>query len=102
MNRRIIKSDIVAQMAEQSNLSRKSINELLSATFRHLISGVCNDGSASIHGFGRFELTEHKEKRVRNPQTGEMQTVDAKTSVKFTPCTDLKERVNARNAAFLR
>ena len=47
-----------------------------------------------ISGFGKFRVKEKRERRGRNPATGEDMMLDARKVVTFKCLGKLKERVN--------
>lgn len=47
-------------------------------------------------GFGTFTKTRRRERRGRNPQTGQPIVIPAQTTVTFTPGQDLKNLLNRR------
>lgn len=47
-------------------------------------------------GFGTFTKTRRKERRGRNPQTGQLILIPAQTTVTFAPGQDLKTILNRR------
>jgi DNA-binding protein HU-beta len=44
-----------------------------------------------LTGFGTFAVTERKERKGRNPRTGEEMTIPASKTVKFKPGKGLSE-----------
>jgi integration host factor subunit alpha len=47
-----------------------------------------------ISGFGKFCVKEKKDRRGRNPQTGEALTLDARRVVSFKSSPVLRDRIN--------
>jgi integration host factor subunit alpha len=47
-----------------------------------------------IHCFGNFIVKEKNDRRGRNPQTGEVITIDARKVLTFRPSTILKDSMN--------
>ena len=51
------------------------------------------DGRLTLVGFGTFKTISKKQKKGRNPRTGEEITIPKKRVVKFVPGKKLKELV---------
>jgi integration host factor subunit alpha len=47
-----------------------------------------------IAGFGKFKVKQKKDRRGRNPQTGEAITIEARRILSFKPSALLKTAVN--------
>ena len=74
------KTELVAAMAEQTNLSKK--DELKKGEKVQLV------------GFGTFEVVERKEREGRNPQSGETMKIAASKAPKFKAGKALKDAMN--------
>ena len=65
------KTELVAAMAEQTNLSKKDAEAALKA-FVDVVSEELKKGEkVQLVGFGTFEVSERAAREGRNPQTGE-------------------------------
>ena len=65
------KTELVAAMAEQTNLSKKDAEAALKA-FIDVVSEELKKGEkVQLVGFGTFEVSERAAREGRNPQTGE-------------------------------
>ncbi len=90
------KSELVKKVAGQTGLTQvdaaKVLNAILSAVSDCLISG----DSITIQGFGTFKLSDHKERKGRNPSTGETMVIPARKAVKFSPGKELSAQVQGK------
>ena len=83
------KTELVAAMAEQTNLSKKDAEAALKA-FIDVVSEELKKGEkVQLVGFGTFEVSERAAREGRNPQTGE--TMEIKASK--TPKIQSKEKL---------
>ena len=74
------KTELVAAMAEQTNLSKKDAEAALKA-FIDVVSEELKKGEkVQLVGFGTFEVSERAAREGRNPQTGE--TIQSRKSFK--------------------
>ena len=87
------KADLVADIAAKANLTKaaaeRSLNVLLEAVQQTLVKG----DKMTIAGFGTFAVEQRKERKGRNPRTGDEITIKASRVVKFRPGKTLKDSV---------
>ena len=89
------KTELVAAMAEQTNLSKKDAEAALKA-FIDVVSEELKKGEkVQLVGFGTFEVSERAAREGRNPQTGETMKISACKAPKFKAGKALKDAVNA-------
>ena len=88
------KTELVAAMAEQTNLSKKDAEAALKA-FVDVVSEELKKGEkVQVVGFGTFEVAERAAREGRNPQTGETMTIAACKAPKFKAGKALKDAIN--------
>ena len=88
------KTELVAAIAEQTQLSRKDAEAALKA-FIDVVSEELKKGEkVQLVGFGTFEVSERAAREGRNPATGEAMTIKASKSPKFKAGKALKDMVN--------
>ncbi len=88
------KTELVAAMAEQTNLSKKDAEAALKA-FVDVVAGELKKGEkVQLVGFGTFEVSERAAREGRNPQTGETMTIKASRTPKFKAGKALKDMIN--------
>ena len=88
------KPELVAAMAEQTNLSKKDAEAALKA-FVDVVSEELKKGEkVQLVGFGTFEVSERAAREGRNPQTGETMEIKASKTPKFKAGKALKDMMN--------
>ena len=88
------KTELVAAMAEQTNLSKKDAEAALKA-FVDVVSEELKKGEkVQLVGFGTFEASERAAREGRNPQTGETMEIKASKTPKFKAGKALKDMMN--------
>ena len=88
------KTELVAAMAEQTNLSKKDAEAALKA-FIDVVSEELKKGErVQLVGFGTFEVSERAAREGRNPQTGETMEIKASKTPKFKAGKALKDMMN--------
>ncbi|HIZ65242.1 MAG TPA: HU family DNA-binding protein [Candidatus Blautia pullicola] len=88
------RTELVAAMAEKTQLSKKDAEAALKA-FIDVVSEEMKKGEkVQLVGFGTFEVSERAAREGRNPQTGETMTIAASKTPKFKAGKALKDMVN--------
>ena len=88
------KTELVAAMAEQTNLSKKDAEAALKA-FVDVVSEELKKGEkVQLVGFCTFEVSERAAREGRNPQTGETMEIKASKTPKFKAGKALKDMMN--------
>ena len=88
------KADIVERIYERLGLTKNESAELLETVFSIMKSTLERGDNLKIAGFGTFEVKQKRDRRGRNPQTGEPITIKARRILSFRPSTILKSRIN--------
>ena len=89
------KTELVAAMAEQAQISKKDAEAALKAFTDVVASELKANGKVQLVGFGTFEVSERAAREGRNPQTGETMTIAASKAPKFKAGKALKDMINA-------
>ena len=89
------KTDLVAAMAEQAEISKKDAEKALKAFTDVVEAELKNGGKVQLVGFGTFEVSERAEREGRNPQSGEVMKIAASKAPKFKAGKALKDALNA-------
>ena len=88
------KTELIAQLAEATQSSKKDAASLLEALTAIVIREVAAGGSVTLAGIGKFACRERPARQVRNPATGETSSKPADKQVKFTMAKALKSAVS--------
>lgn len=88
------KTELVAAIAEQAELSKKDAEKALKA-FTDIVGAELKKGEKiQLVGFGTFEVAERAARTGRNPQTGAEMTIPASKAPKFKAGKALKDSIN--------
>lgn len=89
------KTELVAAIAEKTELSKKDAEKALKA-FEEVVAEELKKGEKiQLVGFGTFEVSERAAREGRNPQTGKTMKIEACRAPKFKAGKALKDAVNA-------
>ena len=88
------KADIVERVYEKIGLTKKECQELVDKVFE-IIKGALEKGEkVKISSFGTFTVKQKKERKGRNPQTGETITLAPRKVLSFKPSRILRDEIN--------
>lgn len=86
--------ELVAAIAEKSELSKKDAEKALKA-FTDVVAEELKKGEQiQLVGFGTFKVSERAAREGRNPKTGKTMTIEASKTPKFKAGKALKDEVN--------
>jgi DNA-binding protein HU-beta len=86
--------DLIAHVADQTDISRAKAAEVVDAVFDAIGSGLKSSEEVRLVGFGTFAAVKRKASTGRNPRTGEEIEIPESTSVRFKPGKSLKDALN--------
>ena len=90
------KADLIARIAEEAELSKKTAETALNA-FVGAVEGALKKGEkVQLVGFGSFEVRKRAARKGRNPQTKEEIKIPASKAPVFKAGKALKDLVNKR------
>ena len=88
------KTELVAAMAEKTELSKKDAEKALKAFTDVVAEEVAKGEKIQLVGFGTFEVADRPAREGRNPKTGESMKIAASKAPKFKAGKALKDVVN--------
>jgi DNA-binding protein HU-beta len=88
------KTELVAAIAEQAELSKKDSEKALKAFIDVVTDELKKGEKIQLVGFGTFEVIERAAREGRNPLTGEKMKIKASKAPKFKAGKALKDAVN--------
>ena len=89
------KTELIAAMADQAEISRKDAEKALKAFTDVVSEELQKGGKVQLVGFGTFEVSQRAARDGRNPQTGEVMPIAASKAPKFKAGKALKDLINA-------
>lgn len=90
------KVDLVKSVAEECSLSQSKAADVVESVFEHVMSSIEEEGSFSWRGFGVFSLKKRKEKKGRNPKTGEEILIPEMNTVSFKVSKSYRDSLNEK------
>ena len=95
MSMSLNKSQLIAEVANQSGLTKTDAEKAVKATITAITTELSNEGSITLVGFGTFSVYERAARIGKNPKTGETLKIPAKRVPKFKPGKALADLVAA-------
>ena len=90
----ITKANLIEKISNRLGLSKAESQNLVENFFEILSNSLENGEDIKISGFGTFKLKKKNTRPGRNPMTGEVIPVSARTIVKFSASSKFKTMVH--------
>ena len=90
----LTKLDIVESVAKQNGLPKTKSFEIVETLLEIIKKSLESEEDVLISGFGKFCVKKKKERRGRNPATGEDMILAPRRIVTFKWSRQLKDKVN--------
>lgn len=84
---------IVSTLADKTGLKKSEVKSVIDAMTELATSEVKKNGEFTVPGFGKLKKTNRKAREGRNPATGAIIKIPAKTTVKFSVGKAMKDSV---------
>lgn len=88
------KMDLIAAVAEETDLPKAKTAEVVDAVFAAIEAALKKKQEVRLVGFGSFATAKRKAGTGRNPRTGEEIKIAASMNPGFKPGKALKDAVN--------
>jgi len=89
-------TEIINALAEKSGLKKTEVKGLFDALAELATKEVKKNGEFTLPGFGKLKKTNRKAREGRNPATGAVIKIPAKTTVKFSLGKAMKDAVSSK------
>jgi DNA-binding protein HU-beta len=93
---RLTQTQIIAALSETSGLKKTEVKGLLDSLAEMAIGEVKKNGEFTVPGFGKLKKTNRKAREGRNPATGAVIKIPAKTTVKFSLGKAMKDSISIK------
>ena len=91
----LTKIGVVVSIYEKLGIPKKECIKIVESVFDIIKSEFEKGNHVNISGFGKWMVKGKKERRGRNPQTGEEMRIDARKVVTFRASPVLRDKVNS-------
>ena len=90
----LTKSQITDAIAKQNGFTRKKSTETVETILEIIKSTLASGDDVLISGFGKFCVKDKRERKGRNPATGEEMMLAPRRVVTFKCSGKLRDRIN--------
>ncbi len=90
----LTKADIIESVHQQIGFTQKKSNEVVEQLIETIKSNLASGEDVLISGFGKFSVNEKKERKGRNPATGDDMMLRPRRVVTFKCSGKLRRKVN--------
>lgn len=87
------KNEMIAAIAEDTSKSKADVSAILASLADVVSKSLKSGGDVTLGGIGKLSSAKREARQARNPSTGAMIDVPAKTVVKFKVAKDLADAV---------
>ena len=87
------KKEIVKEISEKSGLTQLKTKEIVQQTFDSITQALIQRGRIELRNFGVFEVKTRKQRKARNPRTGDEVFVPEKKVVTFKPGKEMMDKI---------
>jgi len=87
------KGDLINVISERTGIQKTTVQVIVSEVHDTISRALKSGDSVKIAGFGTFHVTERQARQGRNPRTGEVVDIPAKTVPKFRAGKTLKDSI---------
>ena len=88
------KTELANSIAKETGLSKSKSNEVINAFVSAVSESLSKGEKVTLVGFGTFTTSQREARKGRNPKTGEIIKISAKTVARFKAGSDLSKSVN--------
>ena len=88
------KADLAKKIQDGTGCSKTEASNLLEAVLSIMKDTLDSGENLKVSGFGNFEVKQKKNRKGRNPVTGETITIEARKIVTFKPSNKLRDMIN--------
>jgi len=92
---RVTKGDIISIVADGTGLTKVETGAVVDGVIATISYALKKGDVIDIRGFGRFKLVQRKQRKGRNPKSGEEVLIPARKMPVFRCSRDLVGQVNA-------
>ena len=92
----LIKSHLIDAIAEQNGFTKIKSKKTVETLLEIIKSTLASGDDVLISGFGKFCVKEKRERRGRNPATGEDMMLAPRRVMTFRCARNLRDRVNGK------
>jgi integration host factor subunit alpha len=91
----MVKADLVMRLVESTGFTQVECFDLVEVLADNITKALAECGTVKVSGFGTFQVRKKSSRPARNPKTGEVVEVAARSVVTFRASEMFKDRLQA-------
>ncbi len=92
----VTKSDLVNRLAEATGWTKVDVEIILNGLLANMIESLQDGDRVEIRGFGSFYAKEREPRKIKNPKTKQLISIDHRFVPIFRPAKYFRESVNEK------
>ena len=90
----LTKDHLIVAIAQENGFPKKQSTEIVETLLKIIKLGLSSGEDVLISGFGKFCVKEKRDRKGRNPATGEDMMIEARRVVTFHCSGKLRKKIN--------
>jgi DNA-binding protein HU-beta len=90
------KAGLVDRIAASAGISKTQATVFIETLIDSISSAIKKGERVTLVGFGTFAISHHKARNGRNPQTGDLIKLPARSAARFLPSSELRKALNRK------
>lgn len=90
---KITKDELINAITQKTGIVKKTVTDVLNTLLDEITKTLQTGKDVVLTGFGTFSLSRRKARTGRNPKTGEIVNIPAKSAPRFKAGKSLKDAV---------
>ena len=87
------KAELIEKLAYNTKLTKEDASKVLDVTLKVIKATLKKDQKVMLIGFGTFSVSKRKARNGRNPRTGDVISIPARKTPKFTAGKAFKDAI---------
>lgn len=87
------KKEFIELYAKNGSMSKKDAEKNINLFLDSIQEALITDSEVGFVGWGKWEVQDKAARKVRNPRTKEIMTIEARKVIKFKPGKLLSEKI---------
>lgn len=84
------KTEFIELIAKKNGITKKDAHRIVDSVFEAITEVAKKGDVLRVPKFGTFKVVTRKERKARNPQTGQIITVPESKVLRFSPSLELR------------
>ena len=92
----LTKAELIEAVLKENRFTRKKSVEIIEIVLEIIKSTLASGDDVLISGFGKFCVNDKRQRKGRNPATGEAMILDPRRVVTFRCSRQLRDKINKK------